>query len=157
MQSHAHLRHILGISETHLRHISVKPMLKIQTNPWQMSGKSRPSQTISRKILPSLGKPQTYLKPISDKFQANPRQVSGCIAQTHLRKILGIRHISRCLNFALKCTKNVKLSRIFPSNNNEGSVSNPEKFHVNFTASTAYKNSTIPYCQRLLNDHFKTK
>ena len=63
-----------------------------------------------------------------------------------------------CLKFALKCSKHEKLSPVFPSNNTDASqLRNPERFHVNFAATSRYRNSTIPYCQRLLNDYFKTK
>ena len=71
---------------------------------------------------------------------------------------LAERREKRCLNFALKCSKHQKLSRLFPPNNTDASqVRNPERFHVNFAATSRYRNSTIPHCQRLLNDYFKTK
>ena len=73
-------------------------------------------------------------------------------------EMLTQRREKRCLNFALKCLKHEKLSRLFPPNNTDKSqVRNPERFHVNFAATSAYRKSTIPYCQRLLNDHYKTK
>ena len=43
---------------------------------------------------------------------------------------------------------------MFPLNpvlNGQIQVRAREKYKVNFAHTTAYKNSTIPYCQRLLN------
>ena len=69
------------------------------------------------------------------------------------------RREERCLDFALKCCKHPKNSRIFPLNpRKEGGVLRAEeKFMVNFARTEAYRKSTIPYCQRLLNQYFKLK
>ena len=69
------------------------------------------------------------------------------------------RREERCLDFALKCCKHPKNSRIFPLNpRREGGVLRAEeKFMVNFARTEAYRKSTIPYCQRLLNQYFKLK
>ena len=74
-------------------------------NPWKMSGKSHSSQAISMQICLSSDNLQTYLKPISGKYQANRREVSGYIAQTYLRKILGIFQIAGKSQAYLRQTK----------------------------------------------------
>ena len=70
---------------------------------------------------------------------------------------LAERREKRCLDFALKCTKHERNSRIFPLNPVETNleVRKREKFHVNFARTSHYKNSAIPYCQRKLNYHFQ--
>ena len=69
---------------------------------------------------------------------------------------LSSRRESRCLNFSLKCLKHPRNSRLFPINNlpHAHDVRNSEKFQVNFARTSTYQDSTIPYCQRLLNKHF---
>ena len=99
------------------------------------------------------------------------------IQKTCLRVILGEMYISysaalemcgletlftrrekRCLNFSLKCLKNERTSRIFPLRPlNEQNVRKAEKFTVNFAKTSTYKNSSVPYCQRLLNKHYRSK
>ena len=71
---------------------------------------------------------------------------------------LSDRRGKRCLDFALKCVKHPRNRRLFPfnQNQNEHDVRVHEQFKVNFSTST-YRDSTIPYCQRLLNDHFSNK
>ena len=66
---------------------------------------------------------------------------------------LSARREKRCLDFALKCIKHEKNQRLFPRNTGN----QREKFHVNWARTDAYKKSTIPYCQRLLNKHFSEK
>ena len=70
---------------------------------------------------------------------------------------LNKRRESKCLSFALKCINHEKNRRLFPLNpiKTDYEVRNRELFKVNFARTTAYKNSAVPYCQRLLNDHFK--
>ena len=71
---------------------------------------------------------------------------------------LFIRRTRRCLNFSLGCLKYSKTSKLFPLNQNqEKSVRNHEKFHVNFAKTSKYQHSAIPYCQKLLNEHFRRK
>ena len=73
-------------------------------------------------------------------------------------EIFAQRQENRCLNFARKCWIHGKLSQLFPPNNTDASqVRNPERFHINFPATLAYRKNTILYWQRLLNDFFKTK
>ena len=72
---------------------------------------------------------------------------------------LSERREKRCLDFTLKCLKHPRNSRLFPPNpyylsqQHEDRNRNREKFLVNFARTNSYKTSTIPYCQRLLNDH----
>ena len=69
------------------------------------------------------------------------------------------RRKRRCLDFALKCLKHPRNQKLFPvnQNNNNHDVRQHEKFKVNFARTSAYKNSALPYCQRLLNSHFASK
>ena len=61
------------------------------------------------------------------------------------------------LNFAKKCLKNKRMSDMFPNNFNLSNISvrNKEKYHVNHANTERYKNSTIPYLQRKLNESNK--
>ena len=69
------------------------------------------------------------------------------------------RRKQRCLDFAIKCVKHPRNHKLFPENSamNNHTIRTHEKFKVNFAKTSSYKNSTIPYCQRLLNSHFSTK
>ena len=65
------------------------------------------------------------------------------------------RREKRCLDFSLRCLKNPKNQRIFPVNPEHNSrVRESEPYQVNFARTDKYKDSAIPYCQRLLNKHF---
>ena len=68
------------------------------------------------------------------------------------------RRQERCLSFALKCIKHPRNNRLFPLNPNLSQhkidIRERELFKVNHAKTEAYKKSTIPYCQRLLNEHF---
>ena len=66
------------------------------------------------------------------------------------------RRKKRCLDFSLKCLKHPRNQRLFPSNSKVTThdLRSKEPFIVNFARTSAYQNSTIPYCQRLLNQHF---
>lgn len=95
------------------------------------------------------------------------------IQRTCLKVILGVMYIDydsalemtglqtlfkrrekRCLDFSIKCVKHTRNSRLFPFNTEQTqNVRNREMFQVNFAKTSAYKKSTIPYCQRLLNKH----
>ena len=68
---------------------------------------------------------------------------------------LADRRQQRCLDFALKATKHPKNSRLFPLNKTkpEYNLRDREKFEVNYARTLAYQNSTIPFCQKLLNAH----
>ena len=69
------------------------------------------------------------------------------------------RRIRRCLDFSLKSIKHPKNKKMFPASDKNPLYKMREKeaFKVNFARTTSYKNSTIPYCQRLLNQHFLQK
>ena len=69
------------------------------------------------------------------------------------------RRENRSLLFALKCTKHIINTAMFPENNSldTHSIRQTEKFEVNKARTEAYKISTIPYLQRRLNSHFKKK
>ena len=71
------------------------------------------------------------------------------------------RREKKCLDFSLKCLKHSKNKRLFPLNpnlyQNNHEVRNRDLFQVNFARTDTYKKSSIPYCQRLLNDHFSAK
>ena len=58
-----------------------------------------------------------------------------------------------CLNFARKCTKNKKLSHMFPENikPHEMSTRHEKKYRVQFANTDRLKNSPIIYMQSLLN------
>ena len=72
---------------------------------------------------------------------------------------LEARRKKRCLDFSLKCLKHPRNRRLFPENSNLYShdLRIQEPFTVNFARTSSYKNSSIPYCQRLLNEHFMKK
>ena len=61
------------------------------------------------------------------------------------------RRKDRCLTFSQKCLKHPTNNRIFPLNENMH-TRNSEHFKVNFAHTEAYKNSAVPFCQRLLNE-----
>ena len=72
---------------------------------------------------------------------------------------LEIRRQKRCLDFSLKCLKHPRNKGLFPRNidNNNHNVRFHEQFKVNFAKTSSYQKSAIPYCQRLLNEHFSEK
>ena len=64
-------------------------------------------------------------------------------------KSLSERQKIRCLSFAKRCLKNPHTKQMFPLNpENIQNVRQP----VNFARTKNYRNSAVPYCQRLLND-----
>ena len=70
------------------------------------------------------------------------------------------RREERCLNYSIKCIKHPLNSHYFPLNpslQNNIDIREREHFYVNFAKTEDYRNSAIPYCQRLLNTHFKSK
>ena len=70
-------------------------------------------------------------------------------------KKLSDRREEKCLDFALKCTENLKMKKFFVQNLNEKNIRQKEVYKVNFGKTNKLKNSTIPYCQRLLNNHYR--
>ena len=84
---------------------------------------------------------------------------SSALEMTNLTT-LADRREKRCLDFAKKCIKHPKNSRMFPAKKFEKSdhlLRKREKFEVNFASSHAYQRSAIPYCQRLLNEYYRSK
>ena len=69
------------------------------------------------------------------------------------------RRQKRCLDFSLKCLKHPRNIRLSPRNfnSNNHNLRGHEKFLVNFAKTSCYQKSAIPYCQRLLSEHFATK
>ena len=69
------------------------------------------------------------------------------------------RRIRRCLDFSLRSIDHPKNQKMFPVSdyNPLYKMRKKEAFKVNFARTSCYKNSTIPYCQRLLNQHFLQK
>ena len=69
------------------------------------------------------------------------------------------RREKRCLDFALKSVKHPRNKKIFPLNTrtNGHTFTTRETFIVNWARTQTYKDSTIPYCQRLLNNHLSKK
>ena len=72
---------------------------------------------------------------------------------------LELRRKNRCLDFSLKCLKHPRNQRLFPLNSKVTShdLRSNEPYKVNFARTSAYQNSAIPYCQRLLNQHHMEK
>ena len=56
-----------------------------------------------------------------------------------------------CLKFAKNCIKNNKLTDLFPENENQHCLRNPEKYNVLHANTERLKNSSIIYMQNLLN------
>ena len=98
---------------------------------------------------------KTCLKVIlGDMFVDYPSALEMTGLQT-----LADRRKERCLSFALKCTKNQRNQELFPRNQitSQHYIRDKEAFKVNFARTEEYKNSTIPFCQRLLNNHYTGK
>ena len=72
---------------------------------------------------------------------------------------LSSRRKKICLDFSLKCLKHPINSRLFPLNTKTHGQNQKAKevVEVNWARTDAYRMSTIPYCQRLLNEHFNSK
>ena len=67
---------------------------------------------------------------------------------------LSERREKRCLDFAVKCLKHPRNKRIFPHNpSHNNRVRESEPFQVNFGRTDTYRDSAVPFCQRLLNQH----
>ena len=90
---------------------------------------------------------------MGDLDQDYPSALEFCGLQT-----LYERREKRCLDFSLKCIKHPKNQRIFQKNpgyNHRVRASEP--FTINFANTSTYKDSAVPFCQRLLNRHFERK
>ena len=65
---------------------------------------------------------------------------------------LSTRRKNRCLAFAKSSLKYPVGERLFPPNqHHDQNVRSREKYKVNFAHTEGYRNSAVPYCQRLLN------
>ena len=62
-----------------------------------------------------------------------------------------------CLKFARNCTKTSQVKDMFPLNQTECNVEtrSREKFHVTMARTGRLKDSSVPYMQRLMNEHIK--
>ena len=60
-----------------------------------------------------------------------------------------------CLNFAIKCRKNIKTRDIFPKNKKVHTMktSNSERYKVEHANTERFKNTAIIYMQNLLNEN----
>ena len=68
---------------------------------------------------------------------------------------LSQRRQSHYLSFSKICLKNKQTSTMFPINPDLTlHLRYPEKFQFNFAHTENYKNSTVPFCQRLLNQDY---
>ena len=69
-------------------------------------------------------------------------------------KTLSERRNDRMIKFAVRCVQDKFNKQIFPLNKNP---KNKEAFTVNFARTNQYLNSTVPQCQRMLNEFVKQK
>ena len=92
-------------------------------------------------------------------LQENFVSYSAALEMTGLSR-LSERRLSRCLDFSLKCRKDIHNARFFPLNPNLSNTLETrgrEHFKVNFCRTKKYQDSAIPFCQRLLNQHWCEK
>ena len=92
-------------------------------------------------------------------LQEDYESYGSAIILTGLEK-LSSRRAARCLDFSLKCIGHAQNNRFFPKNPNldcENGVRDREEFKVSFARTKHYKNSAIPYCQKILNEHDREK
>ena len=89
---------------------------------------------------------------LGDSYTSYSDALAKCGLQT-----LFARRQKRCLDFSLRCLKHPRNKNIFPLNpvTSDYKIREKEIFHVNFARTSTYKKSAIPFCQRMLNDHFK--
>ena len=64
-----------------------------------------------------------------------------------------------CLKFAKNCLKNEKMKKLFPLEKHGHQMKKRSQaiFKVNKARTSRYKDSAIPYLQRLLNEDFKQR
>ena len=69
------------------------------------------------------------------------------------------RRRKQCLKFAKDCLRNEKMKQLFPLNvqNSELQTRHKETFKVNKAYTERYKQSAVPYMQRLLNEDERHK
>ena len=94
----------------------------------------------------------------SSVLQDNYVSYSAALEMTGLQT-LRERREKKCLSFSKNCIKHPRNSRFFPLNPNieNGTTVLGEKFIVNHGRTEDYRQSTIPYCQRMLNSHFRNR
>ena len=70
---------------------------------------------------------------------------------------LSLRRETRCLSFARRCLKTDEMAKFFPLTPDLPNIElrDRETFQVNFSHGEKYRKSTIPYCQRKLNEFGK--
>ena len=79
------------------------------------------------------------------------------LEMTGLQK-LSDRRRDRCLVWAKRCLKNPTMKDMFPLNPSiDYDVRARERYTVNFANTECYRDSTIPYCQRLLNEDARAR
>ena len=65
------------------------------------------------------------------------------------------KYEARCLAFAKRCLTNKQTQHLFQLNSdNPQNIRNPESYQVIFAHTENYRNSTVPFCHRLLNKDF---
>ena len=74
---------------------------------------------------------------------------------------LSVRREEKCLKFGLKSLLHPVHARMFPVNphvlTNTNNTRNSEHFKVNWAKSNSYRDSAIPYIQRMLNEYVKSQ
>ena len=71
---------------------------------------------------------------------------------------LSERGKSQCLAFAKRCLSDPQTKEMFPLNPESSlNLRKPEKYMVNFAHTEGYRNSAVPFCQRLLNADAKDR
>ena len=72
---------------------------------------------------------------------------------------LQVRRKKQCLKFAKDCLKNEKMKKLFPLNEQKSDmkIRFKETFKVNKAHTERYRQSAIPYMQRLLNEDERIK
>ena len=69
---------------------------------------------------------------------------------------LSARRKNRCLEFAKRCVKNPLTQHMIPKNpEGDYNIRNPERYVVNAAHTESYRNSAVPYYQRLLNEDYR--
>ena len=69
---------------------------------------------------------------------------------------LSDRREKLCVKFAKNCSKNELTAHLFPLNPVGVNTRSMEKYQVNHANTDRYKDSPVPYLQRLLNENWST-
>ena len=71
---------------------------------------------------------------------------------------LSVRRQQRCLSFAKKCLRTPLTEGMSPENPlNDYDIRQGEKYKVNFAHTVNYRQSAVPFCQRLLNEDTRAR